>query len=212
MNIILLGPPGAGKGTQAKLISKEFSLAHLSAGDILRKAIRLGTEAGVQAETYVTKGRLVPDKVILDLITEELTTLKSDYILDGFPRTLLQAKDLDTIADIVAVLSIELDFSILLHRLTGRRSCPSCGAVFHIEFNKPKLSNICDMCGTGLKIRSDDTEETVKDRIQTYVSMTEPLINYYDCQNKLHRFDGNRSINEIFADIKRELLQIIPSD
>ncbi len=201
MNIILLGPPGCGKGTQAKKISEKYSLSHLSTGDILRKAVAEKTELGLKAKEYMDKGKLGPDALVLELIKPSLS---DDIILDGFPRNLNQAVMLKKIFRIDAVLSIGVDFNVLVKRLTGRRSC-RCGAVYHIEYNLPKKEGVCDKCNSKLYQRDDDKEEVVVERIETYKKETKPLIDYYKKQRILKTVDGNLSIHDVFDEICRIL-------
>jgi adenylate kinase len=205
MNIVLLGAPGAGKGTQAKRIQADHSVAHISAGDLLRDAVSRGTPEGLEARTFMESGSLVPDSLILSLIGGKVGEIGSGFILDGFPRTIDQAKSLDDLIDIDIVLSIDVPFSALLARLTGRRSCPSCGGVFHMIFNPPTVEGICDLCGAELVHRADDNESTVTARIETYVSQTESLITYYENQGILKHIDGNRNIDLISDDIRKVL-------
>ena len=201
MNIILLGPPGCGKGTQAKKISEKYNLSHLSTGDILRKAVAEKTELGLKAKEYMDKGKLGPDALVLELIKPSLS---DDIILDGFPRNLNQAVMLKKIFRIDAVLSIGVDFNVLVKRLTGRRSC-RCGAVYHIEYNLPKKEGVCDKCNSKLYQRDDDKEEVVVERIETYKKETKPLIDYYKKQRILKTVDGNLSIHDVFDEICRIL-------
>jgi len=201
MNIVLLGAPGAGKGTQAKKIHEKYDIPHLSAGDLLRGAVAENTPEGKQASEFMNRGALVPDGIILTIINREIELLEHGYILDGFPRTLSQAEQLENFTTLVAVLNIDVDFDLLLERLTGRLSCPSCGAVYHNTYNTPKLAGTCDVCAAELVTRKDDTEETVKKRIDTYLSLTRPLIDHYREKGLLVDFDGNRDIDEIFQNI-----------
>lgn len=201
MRLVLLGPPGAGKGTQAKRITEDFHLLHLSAGDLLREAVAKGTPEGKEAEGHMNKGALVPDALILSIIRKKIDHLDSGFILDGFPRTLNQAAELDTFVPLDMVISIEVPFDLLLQRLTGRRSCPACGAVFHVLNNPPAQDDICDDCGSSLIQRADDNEQTVRSRIDTYVSQTQPLIEYYESRNILRHVDGSRDIDSIYREI-----------
>ena len=200
MRIVLLGAPGAGKGTQAKFISDKYEIPHLSTGDMLRDAVRQRTPEGIRAEEYMNLGRLVPDDVVLSIVEKRIKG-SNGFLLDGFPRTIPQAQALEKITPLDAVIDIEVDFDVLLQRLTGRRTCPKCGAVYHILYNPPKKEGICDRCGTSLIQREDDNEVTVKKRIETYREQTQPLINYYRERGLLYPVDGNRGIQEIFKDI-----------
>ena len=201
MNIILLGPPGCGKGTQAKKISEKYGLAHVSTGDLLRKAVKEKTELGLKAKEYMDKGKLGPDELVLELIKPSLS---GDVILDGFPRNLNQAVMLKKIFEADVVLNINVDFRILVKRLTGRRSC-RCGAVYHVEYNPPKKENVCDKCNSGLYQRDDDREDVVIKRLETYKKETAPLTEYYSKKNKLKTVDGNGSIDETFMKICEKL-------
>jgi len=202
MNIVLLGAPGAGKGTQAKLIHEAFDIPHLSAGDLLRRAVKDRTSQGKEAQGYMDRGELVPHEVIMAVMGSALTTYQDGFLLDGFPRSIQQAVELDNMTVLDAVLSINVDFDLLLERLTGRRSCPDCGSVFHAANNPPVHEGKCDSCNATLIQRTDDTAETVSGRIETYRKQTEPLIQFYEDKGILRHFDGNMRINEIFEDIR----------
>ncbi|TCL66480.1 adenylate kinase [Hydrogenispora ethanolica] len=212
MNLILLGPPGAGKGTQAELLVKRFAVPHISTGDIFRAAVKEGTPLGVEAKRYMDSGQLVPDEVVVGIVKERL--LKSDcekgFLLDGFPRTVPQANALDGFLtengrQITAVINIDVDFEVLLKRLTGRRVCRNCAAVYHIETKRSKVETVCDKCGGEVYQRADDTPETVSKRLQVYQEQTEPLIRYYEAKNLLLTFDGQKSIPDVFEEICRAL-------
>lgn len=212
MNIVLLGAPGAGKGTQAKKIHHLFGIPHISAGDLLRDAVSRGTPEGVEAETHMKAGQLVPNDLILAIISDKLSGLSTGFILDGFPRTLPQARKLDSFVHLDIVISIDVPFESLLERLTGRRSCPSCGGVFHMIFNPPRTRGTCDLCGENLVHRADDNEETVSARIDTYVTQTQPLIDYYEDKGIISHVDGTGDIDSIFDDIKKELIAVQASE
>lgn len=197
MNIILLGPPGCGKGTQAKKISEKYGLAHVSTGELLRKAVKEKTGLGLKAKEYMDNGKLVPDKLVIELMKEKLS---DNALLDGFPRTINQALALKNFFDVNVVLNIDVDFRILVKRLTGRRSC-ACGAVYHIEYNPPEKENVCNKCGSKLYQRDDDREDVVIKRLETYKKETAPLTEYYSEKNKLKTVDGNGSIDETFMKI-----------
>jgi len=197
MNIILLGPPGCGKGTQAKKISEKYGLAHVSTGELLRKAVKEKTGLGLKAKEYMDNGKLVPDKLVIELMKEKLS---DNALLDGFPRTINQALALKNFFDVNVVLNIDVDFRILVKRLTGRRSC-ACGAVYHIEYNPPEKENVCNKCGSKLYQRDDDREDVVIKRLETYKKETAPLTEYYSEKNKLKTVDGNGSIDETFRKI-----------
>jgi len=208
MKLILLGAPGAGKGTQAKKIVKEFAIPQISTGDILRRAVSDGTPLGKEAKKYMEAGRLVPDELVIGIMKERLhqDDCSNGFILDGFPRTVEQARALEGFTEIDAVLNIDVDFNSLVERITGRRSCPECGAVYHIKFNPPKVEGICDICGSRLVQREDDREETVRKRLEIYTEQTSPLIDYYAERGLLRTVDGNRSIDEIYESIRTVLL------
>jgi adenylate kinase len=212
IKLILLGAPGAGKGTQAKLIAKRYKIPHVAAGDLLRDAVEKGTYLGKLAHEYMTSGQLVPDHIVIELINKRLAKpdTKQGYILDGFPRSIQQAKKLkkDKNLDIDLVLNIDVKFSFLLERLTGRRSCVNCGAVFHIKYNPPITENICDNCSSMLFQRKDDQEEVIKKRLETYKQETKPLIEFYQQRNKLKNVPGSGTINEIFKSIVTKLDEI----
>lgn len=207
MKLILLGAPGAGKGTQAQKLVKHFKIPQISTGDLLRAAVAKGTDPGKRANEYMTAGKLVPDEIVIDIIQERLKEddCKNGFILDGFPRTIAQAGKLKEIADIDAVVNIDVDTNILVERLTGRRTCKNCNAVFHMVFNPPKEEGICDACGGELYQRADDNEETVRNRVETYNENTAPLIDYYKDSGKLRNVDGQGGIDGIFQNILKVL-------
>lgn len=208
MKLVLLGPPGAGKGTQAAEIVKKYNVPHISTGDIFRKNISEGTELGTKAKEYMDKGLLVPDDLVVAIVKDRLSEAdcKDGFLLDGFPRTVDQADSLDTELknldySLDKVLNIYVDKDALIERAVGRRICKSCGATYHISFNKPKEEGKCDLCGGELFQRSDDTEETVAKRIGVYLEQTEPLIDYYDKKGILANIDGDQDINKVFSEI-----------
>jgi adenylate kinase len=212
MNIILLGPPGAGKGTQAKRLIEKYSIPQISTGDMLRAALKEGTPLGLEAKNYMDKGALVPDSVVIGLVKERIQ--KKDcakgYMLDGFPRNVSQAEALDKMLvelgqKIDDVISIEVPNEELLGRLTGRRTCRGCGAGFHVMFDPPKKDGVCDKCGAELYQRDDDNETTVKSRLEVYENQTKPLIDYYVNQAKLRSIPGVGAMDEIFARITKVL-------
>ena len=206
MDFILLGPPGAGKGTQAKLMIDKWKVPQVSTGDILRAAVREGTALGVEAKGFMDSGGLVPDRVVIGIIAERLKEedAADGFILDGFPRTIPQAQALQGILDdlgrnIDHVISIEVDDEELVARLTGRRMCKGCGESFHVVFNPSDKEGVCDRCNGELYQRDDDQEETIRQRLAVYSDQTQPLIAYYEKQGKLRRIDGTGSIEAIFS-------------
>ena len=204
MNIILLGAPGAGKGTQATRIAEKYNLPHISTGDIFRANIKNATPIGIVAKSYIDKGQLVPDEVTVQIVKERLceSDCQNGFILDGFPRNTFQAEQLENFASIDTVLNISVDFTKLLKRITGRRVC-SCGESYHVDFLNGKTT--CDSCGKELYQREDDTEAVVDSRLSVYRKQTEPLIEYYTKQNKVVNIDGDKSIDEVFAEICKRL-------
>ena len=208
MNLILLGAPGAGKGTQAEMLAAKLQIPTISTGNMLREAIANGTELGKQAKQTMDEGRLVSDELILSIVKERTAKpdCKNGFILDGVPRTLAQAKALDAMGiQLDHVVSLEIDDAVIEGRMTGRRVCPKCGASYHITANPPKKDNTCDLCGTELVIRKDDAPETVKSRLAVYHQSTEVLKDYYAAQNKLRTVEGNQSIEGAFQDILKAL-------
>jgi adenylate kinase len=208
MNILFMGPPGAGKGTQAERIVDTFALPHISTGDAFRLAMKQGTPLGQKAKEYVDQGLLVPDEITNGIVRErlQLEDCNKGFLLDGFPRTLQQAEALDgMLADmgrsIDHVINLKVDRGLLLARLTGRRICKSCGATYHVMFNPPKQDGVCDKCGGELYQRSDDTEAKVGTRLDEYISKTAPLLEYYSAQGTLREVDGEREINEVTDEI-----------
>ena len=211
MNIILLGPPGAGKGTQAKKISEIFSLPHISTGDMLRENISNNTPLGLKAKSYMSRGELVPDELLITIIKDRLSRAdcSGGFLLDGYPRTIPQADALQMILTessrkIDFVLNIEVDDEELIKRLSGRRMC-ACGTSFHIVFNQPEKEGICDTCNGKLYQREDDKADAIRNRLVVYKKQTQPLINYYKNKNILRRIDGSKDISMIFEDIKKVL-------
>ena len=203
--IILLGPPGSGKGTQAEKLNDDLGLIRLSTGDMLREAVRNGTELGIMAKEYMDKGALVPDDVVIGLMKEKIVSLKEGFVLDGFPRTVQQAEALGEFVEIDHVINLDVDDEELVDRLTKRRSCPDCNVVFHLLYKPPMKDGVCDKCGAALYQRSDDTEETVRARLKVYRDNTFPLIEYYDKQEKLVNIDGKGNINQIYEAIEASL-------
>jgi adenylate kinase len=212
MRIILLGPPGAGKGTQAAGIVEKYNIPHISTGDIFRKNIKEGPDLGKKAKEYIDQGLLVPDELTVGLVTDRITQAdcKNGFMLDGFPRNVAQAEHLDAFLHQVnisldKVVNIEVDKSILVGRAVGRRICKSCGATYHVEFNPPKVEGVCNVCQGELYQRADDTEETVSKRIQVYLDETKPLVDYYSSQGIIANINGQQSINTVFEDIVNAL-------
>ena len=201
MNIILLGAPGAGKGTQAVRISEKYELPHISTGDIFRDNIKRGTEIGLLAKSYTDKGQLVPDEVTCKIVEGRLKEkdCEKGYLLDGFPRNLFQAQELDKFSKVDAVINIDIDLSLLMDRLCGRRVCKECGKSYHVNFLGGKT--VCDKCGGQLYQRKDDNEETVGNRLKVYSEQTAPLIDYYKNKGVLIDIDGVGTIDEVFARI-----------
>ena len=196
MNLILMGAPGAGKGTQSAKISEKYQIPAIATGDILRGAIKAGTELGKAAKSYIDAGQLVPDSVVIGIIKEYLASdaCKNGFILDGFPRSIPQAEALDEMGvKIDVVLSIEVADEKIVERMSGRRVC-SCGASYHVMYNPPKTENVCDKCGAALYIRADDAAETVKNRLETFHAQTEPLKDYYSKKNLLVTVEGQEEV------------------
>lgn len=207
-----MGPPGAGKGTQAALIKEEFKLAHISTGDMFRAAIKNSTPLGLEAKKFIDQGNLVPDSVTIGLVKERLqeADCKEGFMLDGFPRTIAQAVALDEILKelnmkLDAVLNIAVDSEVLVDRIVGRRVCKQCGAGYHVTNLKPKKEGICDVCGSELTQRKDDTKETVVTRLEVYTNQTKPLLDYYNKQNLVKEVNGLGDIDVIFGEIKKVL-------
>ena len=212
MNIVLLGPPGAGKGTQAARIVEKYGVPHISTGDIFRANIKAGTELGKRAQEYMNRGELVPDELVVEIATDRLAAddCKEGFLLDGFPRTVFQAEKLDEFLaskgrKIEHVLNIEVGRDDLMARLTGRRVCKSCGASFHVVNIPPKQEGICDNCGAELVQRADDNEETASNRIEVYNRETKPLIDYYEKAGNIVNIDGGKAAEDVFAAIADRL-------
>jgi len=210
MKLILLGPPGAGKGTQCKRIVDKYGTAHLSSGDILRAERAAGSELGKKAQGYMDRGDLVPDDLIIDMMIGAVKKAPKGYVLDGFPRTVAQAEGLDAALTkagekIDAIVSLEVPDEAILSRMTGRRSCPQCGAVYHVVNLKPKVDNRCDKDGVELVQRKDDTAEVVANRLKTYHEQTAAVIGYYQKNNEIITVDSNKDIDEVTADVFRKL-------
>jgi len=212
MRLILLGPPGAGKGTQAANIVNKYQLPHISTGDIFRANIKQGTELGNRAKAFMDKGELVPDSLVVELIEDRLQQddTKIGFMLDGFPRTLPQAEALDSVlanmgSTLNFVVNIVVDPSVLVERAVGRRICKDCGATYHIKFNPSKVEGVCNVCSGELYQRSDDNAKTVENRISVYTNETAPLVDYYKDSGKLVSINGLQDIDKVFADIQKAL-------
>jgi len=212
MGIILLGPPGAGKGTQAKKLTQGFDIPQISTGDMLRAAVKNGTTLGKQAKTFMDAGGLVPDEVVIGIVKERLAEpdCGKGFILDGFPRTIPQAEALDRVTkdlgkEIRFVLSLEVDQNDLMERLCGRRTCTGCGAMYHVKFNLPKAEGKCDKCATALIQRDDDKEETIANRLANYNKATAPLLDYYRNTGKIRSVMASGEIDAIYAEIVKIL-------
>lgn len=197
MKLILLGAPGAGKGSQATKIAQKYEIAHISTGDALRANIKNGTELGKFAKSYIDKGLLVPDEVVVGIVADRIkeADCKNGFLLDGFPRTIAQAEALGKLTDIDFVVNLTVDFDLVISRIAGRRMC-SCGETYHVSSYK---SDVCARCGAKLYQRDDDKEETVKARLEVYEKQTAPLVDYYRATGKLVDVDGNKTIDEVFA-------------
>ena len=208
LRTILLGPPGAGKGTQAVKIVEKYSIPHISTGDIFRENIKNETELGKRAKSYMDRGELVPDELVVEIATDRLTKndCKNGFLLDGFPRTIFQAEKLDEFLTkrgekIDKVINIDVEKDALVKRITGRRVCKSCGASYHVVNIPPKKDGVCDLCDGELIQRADDTEETVFNRIDVYNKQTKPLVDYYDKAGVIVNIDGNKDLDDVLSDI-----------
>jgi adenylate kinase len=210
MRIVLLGAPGAGKGTHCKRIADRYGVVHLSSGDILRRERAEGTELGKKAQGYMDAGALVPDDLIVEMMAKAIRQASSGYVLDGFPRTVNQAEVLDKSlvaekAEIDMVLNLVVDDGVVLERITGRRSCPKCGTVYHVKNMPPKVDNVCDKDGTPLVQRPDDTEAVVRNRLETYYKQTAPVVDYYKARRTVHELDANGDADAVAAVIFKKL-------
>ena len=203
MKLIFVGPPGAGKGTLSKQVSTKYSIPQISTGDIFREAIKNGTPLGKKVKEIMDSGKLVPDEVTIGLVKERLSQsdVQNGYILDGFPRTVPQAEALATFQKVSMVISLDIeDDTVIIERLSGRRTCKSCGAIFHVKNNPPSREGICDKCGNELFIRDDDKIPSIKKRLEVYREKTEPLINYYREQGLLRSIDASKAPEEVFKE------------
>ncbi len=212
MKIIMLGAPGAGKGTQAKMIAEKCGIPHISTGDIFRANIKNGTELGAKAKEYMDKGLLVPDELVCDLVVDRIqqADCEKGYILDGFPRTIPQAEALEAALNAIEqkldyAIDIDVPDENIINRMSGRRACVGCGATYHVVFNPTKVEGKCDVCGESLILRDDDKPETVKKRLDVYHTQTQPLIDFYTERKVLVEVDGTQSMDKVFDDIMKIL-------
>lgn len=212
MKIIMLGAPGAGKGTQAKRIAEKYNIPHISTGDIFRANIKNGTELGKKAKTYMDQGLLVPDELVVDLVVDRVAQddAKNGYVLDGFPRTIPQAEALDAALEKINdkvdyAIDVDVPDSNIIDRMSGRRACVGCGGTYHIVYNPTKAEGVCDACGGQLILRDDDKPETVENRLNVYHDQTQPLIDYYTKKSILKSVDGTKGMNEVFENIVKIL-------
>lgn len=214
MRLIMLGAPGAGKGTQAAKIAETYHIPHISTGDIFRANIKGGTELGKKAKSYMDAGKLVPDELVCDLVADRIAQddCKDGYILDGFPRTIPQAEALEkATADLGTAIDYAVNIDVpdeaIIERMSGRRACTSCGATYHVVYNPPKQEGKCDNCGADLVLRDDDKPETVKTRLDVYHAQTQPLIDFYNKKGNLVTVDGTQKMDQVFDDICRKIGQ-----
>jgi adenylate kinase len=205
LKIVLLGPPGSGKGTQTERLCSELKLTKISTGDLLREAVRNKTALGAKAKGFMEAGKLVPNELVIDLVKEKMQSIKGGVILDGFPRSLEQAEKLDKFAKVDLAVDIEVNEDNLVKRLTLRRTCKSCNAVYHLEFNPPKKEGKCDKCGGELFQRSDDTEKTVRERLKVYKEQTLPLTAYYHKRGILRKVDGEGDIGVVYGRVLKAI-------
>lgn len=209
MRIVLFGPPGAGKGTQAGLLAEEYGAEHISTGDALREAVAKQTEVGLKAKTYMDRGELVPDEVVIAIAKDRLaSTGEAGFILDGFPRTIAQAEALDEALDQIGkpletVISLQVEEDELVRRLSGRRVCPDCGEPYHVESKRPKNEGVCDLCGAGLVHRDDDRPEAIRNRLCVYTDQTSPVLGYYRDKGLLEQVSAVGDIDEVFRRVVR---------
>ena len=208
MKLIMLGAPGAGKGTQAKKIAEKYQIPHISTGDIFRANIKAGTELGMKAKSFMDQGQLVPDEVTIGMLLDRISQddSKTGYVLDGFPRTIPQAESLTAALKergekIDYAVNVDVPDDNIINRMSGRRACVGCGATYHVVYNAPKSEDICDTCGEKLILRDDDKPETVKNRLLVYHDQTQPLIDYYKKEGVLVEVDGTQNLEKVFQDI-----------
>ncbi len=209
MILVFLGPPGAGKGTQAKLLSQDLKFKHISTGDLLRESVKEGTLLGLKAKSYMDRGELVPDELIIAMI-EEVMPKDSGVILDGFPRTMKQAQALQDMLNkhgkyLCRVFFFDLDDDTIVKRLSGRRVCPNCGALYHMDFKPPKKDEVCDLCGTKIIQREDDREEVVRKRLDVYRRQTAEVVDFYKKENKLIHLDAGQDIERVYQELRKAL-------
>jgi adenylate kinase len=209
MNLVLMGLPGAGKGTQAERIVDKYGIPHISTGDMFRAAIKEGTELGLKAKSFMDKGELVPDEVTIGIVRERLAKddCKKGFLLDGFPRTVPQAEALEELLKeldrkIDYVINIDVNKDILMERLTGRRICKNCGSTYHLVFNPPREEGVCDKCGGELYQRADDNPETVENRLEVNIKQQQPLLDFYEKKGYLRNINGQQDIDQVFSDIQ----------
>jgi len=212
MNILIIGAPGTGKGTMSEKLIEKYGIVHVSTGDMLRESVKNGTEVGKKAHGYMERGELVPDEVIHDIILERFAQkdMENGILMDGYPRTLAQAEDLDSILaslgkKVDCVLNLELDEEILIGRVTGRRTCPNCKAIYHIQNKPPKVEGVCDICGSQLVTRKDDTVESLQVRLEAYHESTKDVIGYYANKGIVKTINADQSVEKVFADIVEAL-------
>ena len=212
MNLLIIGAPGVGKGTMSNILIEKKNLVHVSTGDMLRAAVKNQTPVGKLASQYMDAGKLVPDEVIHDIIVERLSQddIKQGFLFDGYPRTLAQAIDLDKILQelnmkIDAVINLLIEDDVVVKRITGRRTCSNCGAIYNIYFGAPKVENVCDKCGSQLSLRKDDNIESLSKRLEEFHSNTQPVIEYYESQSIVHNVQGDQPIKDEYAEIERVL-------
>ena len=215
MNLLIMGAPGSGKGTMSERICQEFGILHISTGDLLREAVQSGSELGKKANDYMSKGLLVPDEIIHDIIVDRLSKddAKKGYLMDGYPRTIAQAVDLDKILKklnmkIDRIIQLDLAHEVIAERITGRRVCEGCGTIYHIKNKPPKVDGVCDLCGSKLYTRSDDTLESLKVRLSEYEKSTKPLLDHYADLVKIEEIDGDGSVDEVFHKIE-DVLRVL---
>lgn len=205
MKLVIFGPPSAGKGTQAQKLSKKYGIPQIATGDLLREHVAKKTPIGLKVKAILDAGKLGPDDLIVQIIKERVSQpdCRNGYLLDGFPRTMNQAKELEKMTDIDLVLNIGVDTELLVERAVGRRICPKCAAVYHVTFNPPKKTGVCDKCGSNLIQRDDDKEETIRKRLKVYQEQTEPLIEHYRKKGKLMNIDGSLGVDGVFEQMVR---------